>query len=471
MRLTKIVCTIGPACSTESQMKALVKSGMNVARFNLAHASAEAQRSSIKSVRRIGQQQSVGIGILLDIRCAQIRTSAVESPITIKQGQEVLFGEERLRRTVKNPSMFIGVDYAAFGKDVRAAESLLIDNGELSFSIIAISTNGIVRAKALQDGAIGTRRHVNLPGADLSLPTFTDADWKDIEYAIKEHVDFLAISFVRSAEDIQNVRALLRKRKSPILIFAKIENRQAVSNLSSIIDASDGIMVARGDLGAEVPFEDVPAIQDHIVRECRALGKPVIVATQMLESMVRHPIPTRAEVTDVAHAASTLTDATMLSGETASGWHPTVAVDAMHRILAAAEARKIAEGPPSTCPIIGEVEARAQIAVQLAHSLRADAIVVMTKTGRSARAVSKFRPHVPIIAITENESVWGQLSISYGIHCIRSSHDGEFEVSANRGIRNATAAKLLRKGMQIVLVSSTDITGGSTISVQPRIVR
>lgn len=466
-RLTKIVCTIGPSSSKPAQLRELVEHGMNIARLNLAHESAEGQRQTMKELQRIRSSESLGLGILFDIRCAQIRTSPVKSPIVIRKESVVSFGVESLRRKLKPGETFIGVDYPAFGKDARKATTLLIDNGELSFEIVSVSSQGLVRARALQDGSIGTRRHINLPGADLSLPTFTAQDWKDIACAVEEGIDILAISFVRTAKDIQDVRAFLRKKRSTIMIIAKIETRQAVANLSSIIDAADGIMVARGDLGAEVPFEDVPAIQDHIVRECRALGKPVIVATQMLESMIRHPIPTRAEVTDVSHAAVTLTDATMLSGETASGWHPSGALDAMDRILRATELRLRSE-QTTVCPILGEVEARAQVAVQLAHSLNVDAIVVMSHSGRSARAVSKFRPHVPIIAITDQRSVWGQLALSYGVSSILSSFAGSPETSANRGIEAAKKTKCIGKGAHIVLVSETDITGGSTISVQPR---
>ena len=470
MRLTKIVCTIGPSCNTESAIRDLVKSGMNVARLNLTHASAEKQRPIIHLLKKVRDSVPQGLGILLDVRGVQVRTSVMDSPVQIRKGSTVYFGFETLRKTHRRKEAFIGVDYSAFGKDVRKAEILLIDNGEISFSILSISPRGIVRTKALQDGAIGSRRHVNMPGADISLPTLTQADWNDIDCAIKEDVDFLAISFIRSAKDIRKVRQYLQKKKSSIRIMAKIETRQAVANLSSIIEASDSVMVARGDLGAEVPFEEVPFIQDRIVAECQGSGKTVLVATHMLESMISHPLPTRAEATDVTHAAITQSDATMLSGETASGKHPLIALEAMHRILVATEKHMRtmpkADAPSAQSP----TEARAQTAVDLAHSLGAKAIVVMTRSGSSAIAISKFRSLVPVIAVTEDEHVHRALSLSYGIVPIISSFKGSLEASAVRGILTAKKLGLLRKGMSIILVTGTEITGGSTISVQARTV-
>jgi pyruvate kinase len=466
-RHTKIVCTIGPSCSKEDQLVSLVKCGMNVARLNLTHASADLQSGTIRKLKEIRSDRPIGFGILLDIRCAQVRTGVVEKPIVIEKGQEVCFGVEKLRKNAGKHS-FVSVDYSAFGKDARAAEILLLDNGEMSFDILSISKDGMVRARALQGGAIGSRRHVNMPGASISLPTFTASDWRDIDTAIRERVDFLAVSFIRSSKDIQEIRRYLTKKKCTIQIIAKIETRQAVEDLEAIIAASDGIMVARGDLGAEIPFEQVPALQDRIVDACRQAAKPVIVATHMLESMMKHPLPTRAEATDVAHAASTRADATMLSGETASGRHPLVALDAMHRILSTTESHM---SPLMELQVEGATQARAQIAVQLAHSTKADAIVVMTRSGRSAAAISKFRPLVPIIAITEDEQVWGQLALCYGVRSLKCSFAGELESSANRGIQQAKNVGLLRKGMSIVLVSGTEITGGSTISVQARTVQ
>ena len=469
-RLTKIVCTLGPACFAPDQLKGLVKAGMNVARLNLTHASAKKQLPIVHLVKEIRSKHPTGVGILLDVRCAQVRTGVVEKPIEIKKGQEVCFGVEKLRKE-SGKHAFISVDYSAFGKDVRKAEILLLDNGEMSFDIVSISKSGLVKARARQDGTIGSRRHVNMPGADISLPTFTDADWEDIETATKEGVDFLAVSFIRTGKDIADVQAFLRKKKSSIRVMAKIETRQAVANFKDILRESDAIMVARGDLGAELPFEQVPVIQDEIVAQCRAAGKPVVVATHMLESMIEHPLPTRAEATDVAHAATIRTDTTMLSGETASGRHPLVAVDAMDRILRATEQHLREINGQDMPKAISDMEARAQSAVLLARSVQATAIVVMTKSGKSAEAISKFRPMIPIIAITDDETIWSQLSIHYGVLSLLCSFKGELEDSVIRGMKAAVAAGLLEKGDEVVLVTGTEITGGSVISIQAREVR
>lgn len=467
-RLTKIVCTIGPACNTKERLEEVVNAGMNVARFNLTHASAEKQLPVIHSLMDIRRNKGVSIGILLDVRCAQVRTGVVQQPIMITKGATVYFGIETLRSSAPSTSPFISVDYSAFGKDVRKANILLLDNGEMSFDILSISSKGLVKAEARQDGKIGSKRHVNMPGASISLPTFTESDWDDIACAVRENIDYLAISFVRTAEDIQEVQRYIKRKKSDVRVIAKIETQQAIDHLEEILEVSDGIMVARGDLGAEIPFEKVPVIQDHIVQSCMRMGKPAIVATHMLESMIEHPLPTRAEVTDVAHAATTMTDSTMLSGETASGRHPCVAIDAMHRILVATEKhlkelRVERRGTPATTG-----EARALAAVTLATSINVASIVVMTRSGKSAIQISKHRPLIPIIAITEDQRVANRLALHYGIFPIVCSFDGELEDSAIRGLRAAVESGHLTRGEEIVLVSGTRITGGNTISIQAR---
>jgi pyruvate kinase len=465
-RLTKIVCTIGPSCSKEQQIRDLVQSGMALARVNLAHGSAEQQLPLIQALLRIRAEHPTGLGILLDIPGTQVRTGDVPAAIRIHEGQEVYFGASSAAKHEGSP--FVVVDYAAFAKDARGTKRLLIDNGEISFDIVSVENNGTVRARALQDGEIGSRRHVNMPGTSISLPTFSASDWKDMDSAMHLQVDFLALSFVRSAQDVEEARRYLHKRKSTIGIIAKIETREAVEDLPAIVRAADGIMVARGDLGAELPFEEVPVIQDEAVALCRDNGKPVIVATHMLESMIEHPLPTRAEVTDVAHAATIRTDATMLSGETASGKHPLVAVEAMHRILIATEAHLARFPRQGSDAIRSPGEARAEAAVSLAESTNAAAIVVMTKTGQSAQDVSKFRPRVPIIAVTDAASAQGRLSVHYGVFPLVSAFQGEFEDSVGRGIGKAMSAGLLFGGQEIILVTGTKIKNGTTISVQAR---
>ncbi|MBI1812905.1 pyruvate kinase, partial [Candidatus Peregrinibacteria bacterium] len=313
MRRTKIVCTLGPATKTKEQISDLADAGMDIARLNMAHGTLEEHRATIRILNELNVERAKSktykhcIGILVDIRGAEVRTEDVKQPLVIHRGEEVVFSflprPEEKRQVIQ-------VNHKGFVNDVKGVERILLDNGELTFDLLSIEANGTVIARAREDGKIGSRRHVNLPGADLDLPSITEQDWEDIAFAAQERVDFLGLSFIRKASEVEEARAFLKSKKSAVHLIAKIETRQGVDNIEEIIAASDGIMVARGDLGAEVPFESVPVIQDDIVMHCRAAGKPVIVATQMLESMIQLPMPTRAEVTDMAHAVMTGTDST-----------------------------------------------------------------------------------------------------------------------------------------------------------------
>jgi len=346
----------------------------------------------------------------------------------------------------------IEVSYDAFYEDAKETDTILLDNGELSFDIVSINDDGTVQARARQDGSIGDCRHINLPGADIEHPTITNRDLEDIDFAIEQQVDFLALSFIHSTEDIEVVRAHLENKQSSISIIAKIETRQALSNLQAIISASDAIMIARGDLAAEIPFEHLPTIQDDIVLRCHDAGKPVIVATHMLESMKEHPIPTRAEMTDVAHAATTFADATMLSGETASGAHPVHALKSMERLLQKAEEHLCTTRRLPKLTLRGEYDIRAKAAVELAHDTGATAIVVFTRSGATAHQLSRFRPSVPLIACTNDPSVQRKLTLSYGVTPIHISF-GDRETTIQNGLEAVQSNGLVKKGESLILVS------------------
>lgn len=467
MRLTKIVCTLGPSLGTKEQVRDMVGRGMNVARVNFSHGSAEQHMSTLSMLRDLIDKEGVPLAVLLDTKGCEIRTGDVEKPIEVKAGDEVVFSAVPLpqeKRTV------IMVNYPEFAKDAKDTKTILLDNGETLFE--QLSNDGkIVVAKALDDGSIGSRRHVNLPGVDISLPSITDKDWKDLELGVKMGVDFVALSFIRRASEIEEVRKFLTDRKSPMGIIAKIETKLAVENIEAIIAASDGIMVARGDLGAEIPFELVPAVQDNIVKRCWLSGKPVIVATQMLESMIKNPMPTRAEVTDVAHAATTLTDATMLSGETAKGDHPQKAVDAMSRILTETERHLPCVPIDSITCAMSNVEARSKAAALMAETVGASAIIVLTKSGLTARQVSKFRPNIPIIAYTPSPVVRGELLLRYGvIPSVLPFNEREPEETVVSAMDKAKESKYIDVGQKVIIVSDTK-TGGSTVAtVQVRTV-
>ncbi|TSC59036.1 MAG: pyruvate kinase [Candidatus Peregrinibacteria bacterium Greene0416_19] len=474
MRFTKIVCTLGPASKTREQIRQLHESGMNIARLNMSHGTLEGHRQTIGILREMNAASAAAhpprpcIGILMDLQGAEIRTHDVKEPQRITKGEEVVFS---FSEQADEKRQVVRVNHTAFVQDVRGTDRILIDNGELTFDIVSVDpATGIVIARAGQDGMIGSRRHVNLPGATIDLPSITGKDWKDIEFGIAEGVDFIGLSFIRQASDVRQVRDFVKKMQSHVSIISKIETRQAVEDIAAIIDASDGIMVARGDLGAEVPFEQVPAIQDEIVTLSRDAGKPVIVATHMLESMIHFPMPTRAEATDVAHAATTLTDATMLSGETASGKFPVPALEAMDRVLRATEEHMRSLVPRNVAVVRTEREARAQAAVSLTQTDHASALVVMTRTGRTGREVSKFRPRVPVIAFTVDRAVQCQLQLSYGVIPLYLSFSQDPEETVRSGLAVAKEMGFLHTGDRVVLISDAPAHDRHISSIQVRLI-
>jgi len=449
-RMTKIVCTIGPSCSDFTGIESLAEHGMNIARVNLSHGTQQQHKETVSILRKLNESGHC-IGIMFDTRGGEIRTGERQTPLPVTKGQEVTFVPEGR----PCPDSCVSINYDGFADDVRETDCILLDNGELSFDIVTINDDGTVIGRAAQDGEIGSRRHINLPGADVDLPSITDKDWEDIAFAVEQEADFVALSFIRTSDDINAVRAFITEKGSGMQLIAKIETAQAVEHIAEIINASDGIMVARGDLGAEVPFEDVFVIQNELVTRCRDAGKPVIVATHMLESMREHPIPTRAEVTDVAHAAETGADATMLSGETASGKHPPVAVDAMRRILEATECYRCRFDVGLPSAVHNDREAQAEAAVALANSSDADALVVFTREGNTARLVSKFRPNVPIIGVAATKEIQRRIQLLYGVYPVQTTF-GKPEETVQAGLDAAVAAGYIAKGQKIVLISDAE---------------
>lgn len=466
MRLTKIVCTLGPASSNPEKILALMERGMNVARINFSHADHETHGKTIRSVKEVAEKHGYDVALLLDTKGPEIRTGDVTEPIVVKAGEDVLFTYEE-KASFDGP--VVRVNYPEFGKDAEKADAIIVDNGDMEFSFVKKNKDGSVVLKALNGGSIGNRRHVNLPGADVSLPSITEKDWKDLEFGVRENMDVVALSFVRCAADVKEVRAFLDKKKSPMKIVSKIENRQSVEKIGEIIDASDGIMVARGDLGSELPFEKIPAIQDSIVRMCRAAGKPVIVATQMLESMIKNPMPTRAEVTDVAHAAITGTDSTMLSGETAAGAYPLEAVDAMSAILRESEPR--AHGGCSCCDCghaHDDPSVRAEAAVTMARSSGAAAIVVLCNTGATAERTSWYRPSVPVYAFSDSPALRRSLQLRFGVMPVDITMESDGELNVERALATMEKKGFAKKGERVVVVARTQVRSGSIVVVHLR---
>lgn len=467
MRLTKIVCTLGPASNSPENIEKMIHAGMNVARINFSHGDGETHASTIHAVKKIAEANGYDIPTMLDTKGPEIRTGDVAAPIAVKKGEDVLFTFDK---KATYDGTIVHVNYPEFGKDALKAEAIIVDNGDMAFTLVKSNPDGSVILKAQQDGMIGNRRHVNLPGADVSLPSITEKDWKDLEFGVQEKMDYVALSFIRTAADVEEVRAFLKKKGSEMKIISKIENRASVQNIGEIIDASDGIMVARGDLGAEMPFQKIPAVQDMIVRMCRAAGKPVIVATQMLESMIKNPMPTRAEVTDVAHAALTGTDTTMLSGETAAGAYPFESVAAMSSILEETESR-MSGGSCGGCDCgraHDDSAVRAEAAVTMAHSGDASAIVVLCNTGKTAELMSGYRPGVPVFAFSDSPALRRQLAIRFGITPVDITMESDGELNIERALSTLVKKGLAKKKERVVVVARTQVRSGPLVTVHLR---
>ena len=409
MKQTKIVCSISDFRCDVDFLRKLFFSGMNVVRINTAHAPEEGIRKIVKNTRAV----SPHIALLIDTKGPEIRTTSVGEPIKYKMGDIVkVFG----RPDVESTHDIVNLSYKNIACDVIEGEHLLFDDGAIDMEIIE-SAGPMLVAKVTNDGELGSRKSVNVPGAHIDLPALTEKDITNIKLAIDLDVDFIAHSFVRSAADVKVVQDLLDEHNSDIKIISKIENQEGVDNIDEIIDASYGIMIARGDLGIEVPIEQIPGIQRNIIRKCIAKRKPVIVATQMLHTMINNPRPTRAEVTDIANAIYSYTDALMLSGETASGKYPIEACRTMATIAERAEKDAHREGFLDI-PLnddMGQREFLAKSAIEATEHLGVKGIITDSDTGKTARNLAAFRGPNPVLAICYHEKLQRWLNLSYGL--------------------------------------------------------
>jgi pyruvate kinase len=431
---TKIVCTIGPASSSPQVLGDLMDAGLNVARINFSHGTHEQHARVIATVREQARQRGRPIAILGDLQGPRIRIGDLTEPIEVTPGQDVSLAHESVATPYDLP-----VTYDDLANDVRTGDRILIDDGLIELVALDVAPPR-VKARVVFGGQIRSHKGMNLPGVNVSAPSITEKDRADVAFAIEHQLDYVALSFVRRAEDIAQLRALLPKH---LLIVAKIEKDSALANIEHIIRASDAVMVARGDLGVELPFEEVPLVQKRIIRLCNSLGRPVITATQMLESMIEHPRPTRAEASDVANAILDGTDAVMLSAETASGAYPRLAVAAMRRIIHEVEQHPIrvredrrAGGSASSEETIAAATATAQ------RMLGAPVVMVLTKSGFSARIVSAQRPAVPIVALTDVDRTYCQLALVWGVIPERVPTSQSYEEMVEHG-----RAALLRRGL------------------------
>ena len=457
IKKTKIVCTLGPASENEETLRELIKNGLNVCRLNFSHGSHEEHKGRMDLVKKLREELNMPTAILLDTKGPEIRTGKFDVPeVFLEEGQtftitmkDVIGDKERCT-----------VSYKGLANDVKPGDTILIDDGLVGLTVKEVNNDDIV-CEVQNSGIVKNHKGVNVPGVKVNLPAITEKDRSDIEFGIEQGIDFIAASFVRKVSDVLAIREILEENNAEhIKIISKIENQEGVENLDEIIEVSDGIMVARGDLGVEIPTEEIPVVQKMMIAKCNKAGKPVITATQMLDSMMRNPRPTRAEVTDVANAIYDGTDAIMLSGETAAGKYPVEAVKIMATIAKRAEETmrnrrdKINKSKNVT-------DAISYATCTTAMDLEAKAILSSTASGHTARMVSKFRPDCPIVATTSNESVRRQLALTWGVLPLMREKSANIDQVIVNSIEAAKTSNYVSKDDVVVITAG----GGETTNL------
>lgn len=455
MRKTKIVCTIGPASESEEMLEKLIKAGMNVVRLNFSHGDHAEHKARIDTIRKVSKRLGKTVAILLDTKGPEIRTHNMKDGlIELEKGSEVTVSMTEVEGT---PEKF-SVTYENLINDVEEGSYILLDDGLIELQVKSIDkANGEVLCDVLNTGELKNKKGVNLPGVKVSLPGITDKDADDINFGISEGVDFIAASFVRRPSDVLDIRKLLEaKQNKNISIIPKIENQEGIDNIKEILEVSDGLMVARGDMGVEIPPESVPMVQKDLIRQCNKLGKPVITATQMLDSMQRNPRATRAEASDVANAIYDGTDAVMLSGETAAGQYPEEAVKTMRNIAVSAEAAQDYKKLLSDRTKLVETSLVNAIGVSVAHTalnLNVKAIVAATESGSTARTISKYRPQSDIIAVTPNAETARQCALVWGIFPVVKEGRKTTDALLNNAVATAVETERVQNGDLIIITA------------------
>lgn len=457
-RRTKIVCTIGPSTRSQENIEKLFLAGMNVARLNFSHGSHEDHLSTINWIRKVARTYQYSIPILMDLQGPKIRVGQM------KDGMQIIVPGQTVRITSENvigSSSVIPIDFPDLTRDASIGDVILIDDGLLELKITGKEGTELL-AEVVVGGELKSRKGVNLPNVNIKTSAITEKDYEDLDFGIKHDVDYVALSFVRSAKDIQEITSRLRAAGSTAAVIAKIEKPEALDVIEDIIEEADGIMVARGDLGIEVPTERVPIAQKQIIQLCRAKGKPVITATQMLDSMIHNPRPTRAESSDVANAVMDGTDAVMLSGETASGDYPFEAVKTMDRII-----RSVEDHHPALYNSLEYqkpdwrekqvIESISYSCVTLAENVEAKVISTITHSGSTARRIAKYRPRVPIIAFTESQKVRRQLNLVWGVQSVKIDQIFDTDQSVRLMEDYLKEHELVQKGDRIIVATGMPI--------------
>lgn len=459
MRKTKIVCTLGPATDGEGVLREMMLAGMNVARFNFSHGTHPEHKARLEQVKALRKELGLPVAAMLDTKGPEVRLkNFAGGSVTLQEGQEFTLTVE----DVEGDATRCAVTYAELPQDVKAGDTILLDDGLVRLTVLS-TTASAIRCRVENGGVMKDHKGVNVPGVSLSMPYMSQQDREDILFGMEEGFDFIAASFVRSAADVRELRKLLESRKSRIRIIAKIENQEGINNLTEILAAADGIMVARGDMGVEIDFTEIPAIQKNTIAQCVAAGKPVITATQMLDSMIKNPRPTRAEAGDVANAILDGTDAVMLSGESAKGKYPLEAVTIMATICERTDrvmTSRLDFNNDNRKLRITEAVCRG--AVETAEKLEAPLIVVATQGGKSARAVRKYFPDATILALTTNETTARQLVLSKGVVPQLVEEIASTDDFYHLGKDLALKSGLARKGDVVVMVSGALVPSGTT---------
>ena len=472
MKKTKIVCTLGPTSEKEDILKALITNGLNVARMNFSHGDHGEHKVRIDLVKKLRKELNKPIAIMLDTKGPEIRTGNFEEgSVELKEGQEFTL----TTRDIMGNNDICSITYKGLAKDVKPGDTILIDDGLIGMEVLSIKDNTDVVCTVKNGGPVKNHKGINVPGVKINLPAITEKDINDILFGIENGIDFIAASFIRKAQDVLEIRKILEDNKAgDIQIISKIENQEGVDNIKEIIDASDGIMVARGDLGVEIPPEEVPLVQKSIIKRCNTVGKPVITATQMLDSMMRNPRPTRAEVTDVANAILDGTDAIMLSGETAAGKYPLESVQTMTNIANRIE-NSIDYKRAQRTKILGKditvTNAISHATCTTAQSLEASAIITATSSGSTAKSVSKFRPECPIVAATPNERVMRRLALVWGVHPVLSTHTDSTDEVIDNSVKISLENGLINEGDLVVITAGVPVgVSGSTNLIKVHVV-
>ncbi len=455
MRKTKIVCTLGPATDRDGVLRSMLEAGMNVARFNFSHGDHEGHKMRLDALKALRDEMGLPVAAMLDTKGPEVRLkSFVNGSVQLKEGSEFTLHTD----LVDGDETQCSISYNNLPGDVKPGDTILLDDGLVRMTVLA-TTDTTIRCKVLNDGVMKNNKGVNIPGIRLSMPYVSQRDKEDILFGIEQGFDFIAASFTRTADDVRDLRQILDEHGSQMRIIAKIENREGVNNLNEILSVADGIMVARGDMGVEIDFTEIPMIQKEIITKCIDCGKPVVTATQMLESMVEKPRPTRAEITDVANAIYDGTSAIMLSGETASGAYPVEAVQTMQAIALRTEAdiERTRTVTLSKNEKLSISAAMAHAACTTAMDIEADAILSVSQRGITAQMVSRFRPKTDIIALLMDEQLCRQMSLYWGIEAVKMPYANNTDELVDLAVDMAEQAGLVKNGDLVVITAGVPV--------------